>query len=278
MTGGETARLPQPVFWLVLCAAFVASAAALWWLSGSAVLVAAYIGALAVICALVLVLARMRHVAAQQDIAPPDWSVTVAAIERAGEAVAITDRANRLVCANGFYREQFGSQASPPNLPLGRGALESAGRAMREAWRDGEAAERELAGDAGAPAWRMSVQRVGRGSDHLVWRFVPAAPSDPGDAVSEMIAGEFGRLLGRAGIEAAVVSAEGVISAHAHEATAYAGTRYEVCGVAHRTAVARRGKGAAILFQRQADCLNSRHRENRKATRSQTQLAQLRTA
>src|SRR3546814_6819417 len=53
-------------------------------------------------------------------------------------AIAITDRAGRMVCANDLFATWFGGFVTPPGLPLeGQGAdrLKNAGRA---AWRDGE--------------------------------------------------------------------------------------------------------------------------------------------
>ncbi len=69
----------------------------------------------------------------------PDWSVTVAAIEATprNTAIAITDRANRLVCANALYTDWFGVDHAPPNLPMTRECQEALLRAAREAWRDG---------------------------------------------------------------------------------------------------------------------------------------------
>ena len=65
----------------------------------------------------VVVLDRLRTAPVTDQLATPDWTVTVAAIEREGEAIAITDRANRMVCANLFFLESFGANAAPPALP-----------------------------------------------------------------------------------------------------------------------------------------------------------------
>ena len=56
----------------------------------------------------VLLLDRVRAAPTPDSLAAPDWSVTVAAIERKGEAIAITDRANRMVCANVFFLDKIG--------------------------------------------------------------------------------------------------------------------------------------------------------------------------
>jgi two-component system cell cycle sensor histidine kinase/response regulator CckA len=67
----------------------------------------------------------------------PDWSVTVTAIEQPGIAVAITDRANRLVCANAAFELWFGSSHPPPRLPVDGASADALARAARNAWREG---------------------------------------------------------------------------------------------------------------------------------------------
>lgn len=156
-------------------------------------------------------LERMRGQPTQTAIAAPDWSVTVAAIEQSGEAVAITDRANRMVCANSAFVEAFGPTSAPPSLPLERSELETMTRIAREAWRDGAAAVEELASDDGAQYWSVSAERAGRGDDHLIWRFRPIIEDGEFGAQDLDLAGPLGQLLSRAGIETAITTAQGVI-------------------------------------------------------------------
>jgi two-component system cell cycle sensor histidine kinase/response regulator CckA len=87
--------------------------------------------------------------------------VTVAAIERPGEAVAIVDRANRLVCANTVFSDWFGAGSAPPNLPLERASLEAVARAAREAWREGSGAVERLESADGAASWSAHAERAG---------------------------------------------------------------------------------------------------------------------
>ena len=123
---------------LVMAGALAGSAALVWiatqqWL---AVLVfAAGIGALG---ALAWSLARTSAKPAEAEYALPDWSVTVAAIDRSDCAVAITDRAGRLVCANPRFETWFGIAHAPPRLPADNASLERLARAGRAAWRDGK--------------------------------------------------------------------------------------------------------------------------------------------
>ena len=187
------------------------SALLLWVATREPALVLSYAFGLVVLLIGAFAFERMRAEPSTLVEAAPDWTVTIAAIEQFGEAVAITDRANRLVCANSAFVDDFGIGAAPPSLPLERAELEVMTRLAREAWRDGFGALEELKGKAGDIPWSVSVERVGRGEDHLIWRFrrhvLPNA-----DALADLdLAGPFGQMLSRAGIETAITSAEGVI-------------------------------------------------------------------
>lgn len=198
-----------------IAAAIVISAALVWLASGDAVTPLAFTGGLAVFVMVGAVIARLRPAGGAEELATPDWSVTVAAIERAGEGVAIVDRANRLVCANTVYSGWFGPDSAPPNLPLERSGLEALARVAREAWREGSSrAERIDAGD-GAASWSAQAERAGRGDDYLIWRFVGLTEDDFVEDLSARITGALGRVLSRSGIEAALVGADGLVRAAA---------------------------------------------------------------
>ena len=194
-------------------AALLATAAALWAAGGGAVPALAFAGAVAVLGALGLALVRLLPAREAGELAPPDWSVTVAALEQAGQAVAVTDRANRLVCANSTYRAWFGPAHAPPNLPLEREALEVLARTAREAWREGSGSIDRLAGSSGEARWQVTATRAGRGDDYLVWRFVPLAEDNLLDTATGWITGVLGLLLSRAGVEGALVAQDGTIRA-----------------------------------------------------------------
>ncbi|WP_390587402.1 response regulator [Erythrobacter sp. MTPC3] len=157
---------------------------------------------------------RMQAEPEEAALSAPDWSVTLAAIETSGEnpqAVAITDRANRLVCANSAFIKAFGASSAPPSLPFERTGLEAMTRLAREAWRDGSAEiDSVQSGSAGAN-WSVSAVRAGRGEDHLIWRFSIVALEDA-DVLDDLdLSGPFGRMLTRAGIETALTTAAGVV-------------------------------------------------------------------
>ncbi|MEO1489770.1 MAG: ATP-binding protein, partial [Pseudomonadota bacterium] len=158
---------------------------------------------------------RVQTSGSVSEIAAPDWSVTVAAIDDAdetGPAVAITDRANRLVCANRAFIAAFGAEHAPPALALERASLEALSRAAREAWRDGAAQIDELDGaNAYDTAWSVKAVRAGRGDDHLIWRFSPLAMGEPDKLEALDLRGPFGQMLSRAGIETAITTSAGVV-------------------------------------------------------------------
>ncbi|MBU6267513.1 MAG: response regulator [Sphingomonadales bacterium] len=157
--------------------------------------------------------------------AEPDWSVTVAAIDHPDCAVAVTDRAGRLVCANRLFESWFGVDRAPPALGMGiePGSAERLARAGRDAWRDGKAVidriergtrEQAVAQAASVPGrWHGEVQRAGRAEDFLVWRLLPLADRDPIADLVTQLDGKMGRALAAAGLSAAIVDPDGRIRA-----------------------------------------------------------------
>ncbi|AWW75077.1 hybrid sensor histidine kinase/response regulator [Erythrobacter sp. KY5] len=194
------------------------SALAVFLVSGDWVVGTAYAAGLIVLLAAAFAFERYSSEPSKTEISAPDWSVTVAAIEasggavdeRASEAIAITDRANRLVCANSAFTNAFGGESAPPALPLDRPELEAMSKLAREAWRDGNAVLASLDSQDGRE-FSVTAVRAGRGDDHLIWRFVPiiAATNDPLAQID--LAGPFGAMLSRAGIEAAITGPDGII-------------------------------------------------------------------
>ena len=203
------------VFWAGLGLALLASIAAIWLASGITLLAVAYAGGLATLLALGFALSKLRPAARSDSLAPPDWSVTVAAIERPDMAIAITDRANRLVCASALFADQFGTAKAPPNLQTDDASLEAMTRLAREAWRDGSASVDRIQSKDGARSWRVEAERAGRGDDYLIWRLRSLAVEDAADFYAAQIAGDLGAILSRAGIEAAIVGPDGAIRAAA---------------------------------------------------------------
>ncbi len=190
--------------------ALVLSAGVVFFATSELALTAAYAAGLVVLLVGVFVFNRMGVEPVAAELAAPDWSVTVAAIEEQDEAIAITDRANRLVCANSAFVAAFGANNAPPALALERPELEAMTRLSREAWRDSVAKLNSLDGTNGSQ-WSVSATRAGRGDDHLIWRFA-RNNADAHDLLSELdLSGPLGMMLSRAGIEAAIIGADGVV-------------------------------------------------------------------
>ncbi len=213
MSVGERPQSRVLVDGLAVAAAVLASIAAIQFASGSAVVTLAYAGGLTVLGLIVFAAARFVAMpGAQAEAAPPDWSVTVAAIEQPGLALAITDRANRLVCANAAYEVWFGSGHAPPRLPVDGASAEVLARIARNAWRDGNSGEVMTIADE-QQSWTAEAARAGRAEDYLVWRFSPVLRSEPLVAITRQVTGPFGRMLGASGIAAAVVGPDGAVRA-----------------------------------------------------------------
>ena len=208
----EGGALPQSKLLAGLGAALFISAVVLFFATSSWLVALAFVLAAGVLLGGVVLYDRVRAAPAGDGPAAPDWSVTVAAIERAGEAIAITDRANRMVCANRFFLDSFGAGAAPPALPFGREALEAVTLLARNAWREGQAGLDDVEA-SDEIHWQVSATRAGRGDDHLIWRLKPIARARGADLGALDLAGPFGKMLSRAGIETAITTADGVIRA-----------------------------------------------------------------
>ena len=209
----ETAPVAENRLMLALLfVALVMSAAVLFLVTSDWAITLSFALGTAVLLVAVFALTALRPIRKLEAVSASDWSVTVAALEAAAPdtAIAITDRANRLVCANNAFIVAFGAGNAPPTLPLERSALEAATRVAREAWRDGYATIDGLEG-SNRQKWKVSAHRAGRGEDHLIWSF--SLIIDTRAVASEDIdlAGAFGQMMSRAGIETAITTADGVI-------------------------------------------------------------------
>jgi len=209
---GALAEAPPATLLLGLGGALAVSAAVLFFATGSRIVALAFVLAAGVLLGGVLLFDRMRDAPAAGDVSAPDWSVTVAAIERAGEAIAITDRANRMVCANSFFLDTFGANAAPPALPFGRAGQEAVTLLARNAWRDGSDSLETLEA-LDETHWQIAATRAGRGDDHLIWRLRPITRARGAELGALDLAGPFGKMLSRAGIETAITTSDGVIRA-----------------------------------------------------------------
>ncbi|HUD28561.1 MAG TPA: ATP-binding protein, partial [Novosphingobium sp.] len=196
---------------LVVAIALLLSAGLVWLVSGDGLLIAVFVAAIVVLGALGWAVSRRSAPAAEAEFAQPDWSVTVAAIERPDLAIAVTDRAGRLTCGNSCFEAWFGAASAPPSLPVVHASLERLADATRRAWRDGHGTA-EISDEEGRH-WRADVRRAGRGDDFLVWRISSVNAVDPVAELVVQLDGKLGRGLARAGIAAALVDPDGTIRA-----------------------------------------------------------------
>ena len=201
----------RPIERLVLGAALLASAALVWLASGQVLAVAVFAAGLAGLGAVVWFLTRRAPDNTAPEFALPDWSVTVAAIDRADAAIAVTDRAGRLVCANPLYEKWFTAQAAPPRLAVDNISAERLAKAGRAAWRDGRGAADLVENAEGR--WKASALRAGRGDDYLVWTILPLTPPDLVAELVPHLDGKLGRALSQAGFAAAIVDPDGKLRA-----------------------------------------------------------------
>ena len=84
---------------------------------------------------------RLLRPPAETGMARIDWTITRTIAATTDAAVAVTDRAGRLVCANDAYEALFEGLPTPPVLPLDTAGVAALGQAGRTAWRDGRAEE-----------------------------------------------------------------------------------------------------------------------------------------
>ena len=196
---------------LILGAALALSLGLVWLATGEVLVLAAFAGGLVALGGLVWVLLRPKAAAEQVEYALPDWSVTIAAIDRPDCAIAITDRAGRLVCANRAFESWFTTNHAPPRLPVDNASLERLAKAGRSGWRDGAGKVDVIENESGR--WTAEAQRAGRGDDYLVWTINPLSSPDPVAELVPHLDGKLGRALAAAGMAAAIVDPDGKIRA-----------------------------------------------------------------
>lgn len=185
-------------------------AAWLMWLASASLPLMAGFGGVGLIAAAVVfaIRARVRPQAATMHEGN-DWALVRSVAEQDRVGIAVTDRTGRLVCANDLYCDWFGGAVTPPGLPVDQPTVTLLADVGRSAWQSGEAAiagflcqGRELSG---------SVQRIGRGADHLLWRWQAREVTDPVAQAAAHLDGAVGRIMGESGIMAALVSAAGTV-------------------------------------------------------------------
>ena len=165
----------------------------------------------AVVLGGIAIAARMLQPAPETAEPDLDWSIAHLLADASSDAVAVTDRGGRLVCANQAYRAQFDGFPTPPNLPIGEPGIAALAGAGRAAWRDGTGEVARLTTSSGPIA--AAITRAGHADDMLVWRFRGAAGMDVAARAEAMIAGPIGNRVAGAGLMLCLVDPDGRIKA-----------------------------------------------------------------
>ena len=190
-----------------LAAATVFSALILWLVTQNLVLVGGLLAGMVAFWAVADFLRRNRSPDAIAAALPPDWSVTRAVAEQDEAAVAITDRAGRLLCANDRFTKSFEGLRAPPDLGLDEASHELLMRAGRAGWRDGSTTVDGVKHNG--TEYQVRVLRAGAGDEYLMWRFAEVAAVNIVTQANDLVSGRIGRALASAGVMAVTVGTEG---------------------------------------------------------------------
>lgn len=214
-----------------LAAATMLSAFILWLVSQNLILVGAMVAGMIACSALADYVRRTRPPMATEVQLPPDWSVTRAVADLDAAAVAITDRAGRLLCANDHFTSSFDGLRAPPDLGLDEASHELLIRASRAAWRDGQAATDGV--KQRSSEYQVRVVRAGVGEQYLMWRFAVVESVNIAAQAQVLVAGHIGRALASAGVMALTVGPEGRVRS-SNAAFAVRATGDENANIANR--------------------------------------------
>ncbi len=140
-----------------------------------------------------------------------DWTVTRAAAEAVGLALAVTDRTGRIVCASDQYGEWFPSYPTPVEVKVSQRDQDRLAEAGRAAWRDGQARVHDV--QRGSLHLDVEVLRTGQSEDYLLWRFLNVRQSSILDDFLRVVEGEGGAQIAQAGIMCAIIGGEGRLRA-----------------------------------------------------------------
>ena len=194
---------------IVAAAAGLVAALLVLWLVHDVFAAAGFLAGGVIAIGMVVVWRLLAPAAAAAGGGAVDWAFIRSVASASADAVAITDRAGRLVCANDAYSALFDGFPTPPGLPVADAAVTELGKVGRIAWRDGHAHLAALRVEGGMLA--VTIERTGEEADMLVWRFAVADTQDAADTIDAAIAQSAGDRLGAAGIMAATIEADGVV-------------------------------------------------------------------
>ena len=208
--GEEAVRANRKHIFLLM-AATLASLAILWFATQNLLLVGSCAGAMVGAWGLVDYARRTRPAEEAAQMLPPDWSITHAAAQLSNAAIAISDRAGRLVCANDHFTKAFPGLKAPPNLGVDDASQALLVAAARVAWRDGNSSIDAI--QKGSTQFGVRVARAGTGDEYLLWRLEPIQRLDIESRAIELITGRIGRAMAMSGLMAVSIGPEGRVRA-----------------------------------------------------------------
>ena len=211
--GGDvrTPAKPELRQMAMLCLATLLSLAILWFSTEDIILVGSCGAAIIAVTGLIHYFRGGHFVEATPELSIPDWSITHAATQLSAAAIAISDRAGRLVCANDHFTIAFPGLKAPPDLGLddtNRALLVAAGRA---AWRDGSADISAITKEG--RSYIVKVARAGGADEYLLWRLETSERLGIESRSIELITGRIGRAMSSSGVMAVAVGADGLVRA-----------------------------------------------------------------
>ncbi len=235
----------------ILAVAILASLLLLWFTTKSPVIVGAFGAGLIGLGAIAAFAAwnRAGDEPATQTL-PPDWSITRDTADLAMAAVAVSDRAGRLVCANGLFGQWFEGLSAPPNLDVDEGGQQLLVELARRAWRDGES---QIDGiTRNDTEYSVRALRSGAGDEYLLWWIAHSQQVDIETRSDDFARGRLGRALALAGVMAASIDQDGRIRA-ANAAFALRGTGDESSNIVGQDVaeLLRMDEKGALFFNRE---------------------------
>jgi len=187
------------------------SLAILWFSTENIVLLGLCAGAIVASVGLIHYFRAGPAVESAPSFLGPDWSITHAAVQMSNAAIAISDRAGHLVCANDHFTNAFPGLKAPPDLGAdgaNRALLEAAGIA---AWRDGNADIAAIVNED--RTYSVKVARAGTADEYLLWHLAAVEEIDIESRAIEIITGHVGSAMSSSGVMAIAVSADGKVCA-----------------------------------------------------------------
>ena len=213
MLGGDVGSYPRLGFQRIagLVLATILSLLILWFSTENIIFVGSCGAAIIAAAGLIQYVRSADTVDDMQELSVPDWSITHAATQMSNAAIAISDRAGRLVCANDHYTIAFPGLKAPPDLRVddaNRALLVAAGRA---AWRDGSTDIATIVQEG--RIFGVKVARAGMADEYLLWHLAAVEEVAIESRTIEMITGRIGRAMSSSGVMAVAVSADGAVRA-----------------------------------------------------------------